>query len=375
LKASKTIYKFIKQTVNKKPLNLLIFFVTSRCNSACRTCFYWDSLNQNNDLTFDEIKNISSTMPQFTDLWLSGGETTLRKDLVEIIDLFCVNNGVTTVLIPTNGLLTNRLLNIVDSIFEKQPNLTLHVNIALDGFQETHDKIRGVPGNFKKALTTIKALSPRRAEYDGLRIYVNSVINRENYEQLIELGEYVRDNCDVNGQYFQILRGNALDAGIKEVPMDSLKTIYQHVMKFHQYYLYKSRDKPDRMPKWLFDLFTLGGQLFIYETQFKNADHKELWKMDCLAGTTAVVLDSDGKLRSCELREPIGNLRDYDCDFSKLWDSEIKQNEVKKIQKDHCDCTHICFLYNSMISSGRAKFWEIPRCYFKYKLTGKKFKA
>ena len=374
MKTSKTIYKFIQQTVNKKSLNLLIFFVTSRCNSVCRTCFYWDSLNKNNDLTFDKIKKISSTMPQFSDLWLSGGETTLREDLVEIIDLFCVNNGVTTVLMPTNGLLTNRLVKIVDSVFEKQPNLTLHLNIALDGFKETHDKIRGVPGNFEKALKTIKTLSPRRAEYEGFRIYVNTVINRENYNQVIELGEYVWDNCDVDGQYFQIIRGNALDAEAKDVPIESLKTIYQQVIKFHRYYLNKSRDKPDGLPKWLFDMFTLGGQFFIYETQFNNADHNALWKMDCLAGTTAAVLDFDGKLRSCELREPIGNLRDYDFDFNKLWESETKQNEVKQVHKDRCDCTHICFIYNSMISSGRVKFWEIPKCYFKYRLAGDKFR-
>ncbi len=33
-------------------LDTLIFFVTSRCNSKCRTCFYWEELNQDGESEF-----------------------------------------------------------------------------------------------------------------------------------------------------------------------------------------------------------------------------------------------------------------------------------------------------------------------------------
>ena len=49
-------------------LKLVIFFVTSACNAKCRTCFYWEELNQRGDLTWNEIESLSRTMPRFTDL-------------------------------------------------------------------------------------------------------------------------------------------------------------------------------------------------------------------------------------------------------------------------------------------------------------------
>ncbi|NIR51128.1 radical SAM protein [candidate division KSB1 bacterium] len=373
MNALKVVSDFAKPLISDNAFSMLIFFVTSRCNSVCRTCFYWDSLNQEGDLSFEEIQTISATMPRFRDLWLSGGEPTMREELVDIIDLFCKNNGVSTVRLPTNGLLTGRIENIVDSVFEQNPNITFHINLALDGYGETHDQIRGVPGNFEKALNTLRALTPRRDRYPGFRLFVNSVVCKENYEELIDLGHFIRDHFDVDGHYFQIIRGNAPDLDLKDVPMENLRVIYENAMKLHRHYLNKTREKPDGVPQKVFELFYLGTYLFTYETQFNNADHNELWKMPCLAGTTSAALDFDGKLRICELRDPVGNLRDYDCDFNKLWESKIMRDEVKQMHEDQCDCTHICFLYNSLKSSSRVKFWDIPKSYFKFKKSNERF--
>ena len=45
------------------------------------------------------------------------------------------------------------------------PKLDLYLNIALDGYGETHDQIRGVPGNWEKALDCIRSLYPLKAKY------------------------------------------------------------------------------------------------------------------------------------------------------------------------------------------------------------------
>src|SRR6195256_7060417 len=152
------LVQLLRSTKREKRLGTVILFVTSRCNSFCRTCFYHEELNQPGDLTFEQIEKVSRTMPPITDLWLSGGEPTLRRDVPEIIDMFVVNNGVNRIIIPTNGLIKSRVCEIVDRALTNNPKIDLYLNIALDGYGQTHDKIRGVPGNWQKTLDCIEAL-------------------------------------------------------------------------------------------------------------------------------------------------------------------------------------------------------------------------
>ena len=98
--------------IRKRKLNTIIFFVTSHCNATCDTCFYWDELNQKGDLSWAEIVRLSENTPPFTDLWFSGGEPTLRRELPEIIDLFVSKNGVSHINLPTNGLKPDRIVEI-----------------------------------------------------------------------------------------------------------------------------------------------------------------------------------------------------------------------------------------------------------------------
>ena len=78
-------------------------FEAFELNRYC-SVFYWDELNQKGDLSWQEIVKLSENSPPFTDLWFSGGEPTLRKELAGIIDLFVQNNGVHYINLPTNGL-------------------------------------------------------------------------------------------------------------------------------------------------------------------------------------------------------------------------------------------------------------------------------
>src|ERR671928_447430 len=100
--------QLLRSSKREKRLGTVILFVTSRCNAFCQTCFYHAELNQPGDLTFAQLEKVSRTMPSITDLWLSGGEPTLRRDLTDLIDLFVGRNGVRRVIIPTNALVKAR---------------------------------------------------------------------------------------------------------------------------------------------------------------------------------------------------------------------------------------------------------------------------
>src|SRR5437764_11829025 len=183
--------QLVRSTKRERHLGTVILFVTSRCNSLCRTCFYHNELNQPGDMTFDQIEKVSRTMPPITDLWLSGGEPTLRHDASQIIDMFVRNNGVRRLIIPTNGLVKSRVYDIVDRALGSHPSVDLYLNIALDGQGETHDRIRGVPGHWEKTLDCIDELYPLKEKYgDRLRMNANTVGCADHYQEVDELTEF-----------------------------------------------------------------------------------------------------------------------------------------------------------------------------------------
>ena len=57
----------------------LILFINSLCNMKCEHCFYWQQLNQPDDLSFEEIVSLSEGLGRIENLNLSGGEPFLRK--------------------------------------------------------------------------------------------------------------------------------------------------------------------------------------------------------------------------------------------------------------------------------------------------------
>jgi MoaA/NifB/PqqE/SkfB family radical SAM enzyme len=315
-------------------------------------------------MTFDELSKLSSTMPPFHDLWLSGGEPFLRKDLAKIIYLFYTNNNIRDVRIPTNGLPTEQTLQTVKAVLETCPQIQLEVDISIDGFSQTHDRIRAVPGNFEKALRTMTELEKLREGWPNLTLYVNSVITSENRSEIVELGHYFKQTHDLDGHYFQIIRGDPKDQSLQAVEPKELKQTYQETLPLNFQYISKPSRKKSRLDG-LTKAFWKAGYMFSYDTQFQNYAHRAKWKMPCTAGQTSIVIDYNADVRVCELRKAIGNLRKCGMDFGKFWDSIERRKEVQQVGLDQCFCTHICFMYDSMRHSKRVMLWELPKLYAK----------
>lgn len=360
--------QLIRSTKREKKLGTVILFVTSRCNAFCETCFYHEELNRPGDMTFEQIAKVSRTMPAITDLWLSGGEPMLRRDLTEIIDAFIENNGVERVIIPTNGLVKQRTYDVVHHALNQHAHLDLYLNIALDGYEKTHDKIRGVPGNWEKTLDCIESLYPLKEKFTHrFRLNVNTVVCSENYTEIEKLSEYLWTNFKLDGQYFNIIRG-ATKAGdaIKQVPKETLPKMYEHVSRLTKRYGERMFAGDEASKRFIKNIAYVGTIATHYRAQHANFIEPTEWPFPCTAGETTAVIDYNGDVRACELRGKIASLKDYDYDFSALWSTQERQEELKAIDEGRaCWCTHVCFIHDSMRHSRRALLYEVPKNYLK----------
>ena len=64
----------------------------------------------------------------------------------------------------------------------------------------------------------------------------------------------------------------------------------------------------------------------------------------CTAGETTAVIDYNGDVRACELREKFATLADFDYDFGALWADHARESELAAIDGGKaCWCTSVLF--------------------------------
>jgi MoaA/NifB/PqqE/SkfB family radical SAM enzyme len=359
--------RYVQQLFRKKEFESLFLFVTSRCNSLCRTCFYWDNLNKNQDLSFEQIETISRTAPRFGKLWLSGGEPFLRPELDEIICLFYRNNQVRHLNLPTNGLLPKQIHAVVTRVLRDCPELTIDLNFSIDGLANTHDTIRGVPNNFEKTLATIERMSEFRSER-RLRRNVVTVITRENYEELVQLGAHLFQNAGVMGQYFEIIRGSPLDAGLRQLSIAQVRELHRKLTPLHEAYAEKLFAHLRPASRFFARMYYLGTIKMHFDIHEECFERPHRWPMPCTAGLTSAVIDHNGEFRACEMRPAIGRLQDFQFDLGAALRSPQMKKEVKSIPEANCWCTHSCWISDSSKFSPKVLLFHIPWAYLKQRL-------
>jgi hypothetical protein len=67
-------------------------------------------------------------------------------------------------------------------------------------------------------LRALKPIFGRRLE-----VHINTVITRDNIDEVHPLAEWVFSERLVDGHYFNLIRGNAKDPGLKELTKEKLR--------------------------------------------------------------------------------------------------------------------------------------------------------
>ena len=330
----------------------LIFFVTSKCNSKCRHCFYWKEIKESankKELSLEEIEKIARNYGKLLFLSIGGGEPSLRKDIPEICELFHKFTGVSFITWTTNGLLPKKISGEVERALKKCPDVEFRIPLSIDGIRETQDYMRGVPGSFDRVIETYNGIVKLQKKYKNISIDVNTVVSSYNQDEIEKIFEFVKIKMpQIRNHGICFARGATKDEKAKDISLKRLKQI----VKFREE-MNKNSKKSKSLTGRLFQAIASIGN----EWELKFIERKEMdW--DCLAGKRFAEINEVGEVFPCEMIwEKIGSLRKNNYDIRKILKHKKTQEIIQKIRRKECPCTFECAMANSLIYS--------PKKYFK----------
>ena len=157
----------------------------SECNNNCIFCVVADGRNMPNMAT-EEAKDqmYQARENGANEVVLTGGEPTIRKDLIEIVK-YARDIGYTLIQLQTNARMLS-YKEYVDKLVKAGVNEfvpAIHAHTA-----ELHDYITQVKGSFNETYQAIKNIR----EYD-VYLITNTVLSKLNYKVLPEIARMVID--------------------------------------------------------------------------------------------------------------------------------------------------------------------------------------
>ena len=333
------LYKLMRRFGRPRmlPLNVTIG-VTYRCNSRCLTCHVYEK--EADEFSADEFDRSFASLGR-APYWftMSGGEPFLRTDLPEICESAYRRNAPGIINIPTNGLLTSRIPGMVDAIAERCRGSQIIVNLSLDGIGAEHDRIRGVPGNYEKALQTYRAL--RALSAPNLAVGIHTVISVHNVERVPEIYRHVQSE----------LRPDAFITEIAEERVE-LGTVGSSVTPDAESYGRAIDFLIDRLREERFSGISRITQSFRirYYKLVKRFLETGRQPIPCYAGIASAQIAPNGDVWFCCVRaEPIGNLRDAGYDFEKIWFGENARRARVDVARAACACPLANASYTNML--------------------------
>ncbi len=164
-------------------LDEIDFYVTMKCNLNCDFCSVSANEYDHEELSLPRILELMREAKELgmKELHFSGGEPTLRDDLEDMI-AYAEELGLHTRII-TNGFKLDR------ERIQRLHRLGLDdIMISVDGFEKTHDVMRGNRFSFDRALRVVRDCVDL-----GIRTRVSTVIYRENMAEAVPLLLFFRD--------------------------------------------------------------------------------------------------------------------------------------------------------------------------------------
>ena len=316
---------------------MLNILVTSVCDMRCTHCFFTDELDdaprKKLQMTTRQIERISETLGgNLGVLVLAGGEPFTRKDLPEIARAFYANNKLESLYITSNGQIQQRIFPDIARILDECPRLNVTVALGIDGLTEQHDRIRQKPGSWEIVIETARRLQSMKREHSRLDVQSCTCFMNSNQDTIFEWYEFLRMELKPDKINFNYIRPPAADPKELDIDLDRYARLGAMIDADSRSGAIKNHYAGEN------GFFKAALDIYMHGLIAKTQQTQQA-QLTCYAGTSGGVIYDEGTVSSCEILEPVGNLRDYGWNFRKLWFSRAMQARRKKVA-DGCFCTH-----------------------------------
>ena len=316
--------------------------VTAACQSLCKTCNIGLLHRQHpervrDELTLEEIEKIFKSIGKVYFFNITGGEPFLRRDLPQIIELACKHLRPQVVHTPTNALtpelIERRMREIMTIIKKYNPKIDFTIKPSFDAVGKKHDEIRGVKGNWEKLLETIDRLKKLKKEFPNLHVGAGTVISKWSIGHLKETAEYV-EKLKLDSYINEVAEERTEMSNVESGITPSWKA-YQDSMV---YFKNKIKKQMKNLPP--LDRLVMAFRLVYYDIA-TNILKERRQVIPCYAGIANCQISSYGNVWTCATlagSNDMGNLRDFDYDFKKLWYGQQAKKARKYIKDKNCAC-------------------------------------
>lgn len=300
---------------------------TYRCNSRCAMCYIWQNPTlPKEEVTLETLAKIPSGIDYLN---LTGGEPTLRRDLMDIVDLLYPK--AMKLEISSNGLFPER----IEPIIKKYPDIK--IRFSLEGFETVNNQIRGEKDGYNKKVQGLLRLQ----ELGGTDLGFAITIQDENVKDLVALFYFAEKNG------FE-LATSTLHNGFQF--HKSNNTFYDRLkVARHMENLIIGQLGTPGVKNWFRAYLNLG-------LIARVLGHDRLLR--CTAADDFVFIDPWSDVYACNVRPDLklGNLTE------KNWEEIYLGPQAKDIRQKVSQCTQNCWMVGSAKTAMRnSRFSKLPK--------------
>lgn len=299
-------FRVARNVLYKRPI-LAIFDVTKLCNQRCPMCNIWKTKSK--DMSLDKIERRARQLKKFGIgyVFLQGGDPLVRRDIIQIIDIF-LNQGIRPTVI-SNGILLNE--KVAEEIAKRDCNLAISIDSMIP---ERYAVLRGVD-TLERVKKNIEKIGYLKNKHKGNWSVTTTVTKMTELSDVKDIMEYAYENG-----FMYAIRPYITVSGTAGKKDEKLTYDYEDVLDiFH--YMYKRAKKENYFAS------------LIYEEHIKYIRGNKMPECDAL--NYSFLMKETGALAPCiEFPDKPVSLKQF--------------QELKKKYKpdlDKCNCETPCF-YN-----------------------------